>query len=342
MSFASDYQKETKRQDARGRCLHFADGARCNEIISAHSIQKRGQLSLIAEQGHIYRLNADFSTLHATGGSPHPRRKGVRKTSTFAGFCKHHDNVLFEPIDNAPLGPSKQQVALYAYRCLCREYFVKENAVELIKRIKDHPEVNDESKQLLESSLTGHSLGFNGLVHHKDQYDEALRTRRYEDFEYTYFISESRCSLQLSGLLYPDFDFLGRRLQNLGDWSSPLDMIAFFTAPTTLGWAFCFGWHKSSNQTCIPFMESLAHRIAHGEKAHDALLRFSFSACENHAFRISWWNQLTDEAKETVLERINLMIHPYIPVPPNYLVAGCEGIADWTFEYVQTTLHADA
>jgi len=342
MSFSADYQRETRRQKDRGRCLHFVDGTSCNEIISAHSIQKRGQLSLIAEEGHVYRLNADLSTLRDTGGIPRPRKIGVRKVSTFSGFCKHHDNALFEPIDNEPLGPSRQQVALYAYRCLCREYFVKENAVKLTRRLKAHPEIDQQSKQLLEASSKGHALGFVGLTHHKIQYDNALLAKRYNDFEFTYFISTSRCSLQLSGLLYPDFDFLGQRLQYLGDWSSPLDMIAFFTAPTAEGWAFGFAWHKSSNRTCLPFIDSLARRIGDGEKAHDVLLRFSFSACENHAFRISWWNSLSDSAKKNVVDRMLLMVDPYVPVPPGYLVAGCEGVADWEFEFVQTTLHADA
>lgn len=342
MSFSTDYQHESKRQDARGRCLHFSDGARCNEIISAHSIQKSGQLRLIAEDGHVYRLNADLSTLNQTKGVPSPKKIGLTKTSTFAGFCKHHDNSLFVPIDNTPLGPAKDQIALYAYRCLCRELFVKENAVRLLERMKAHPDVEPHTKSFLKSSLKGHALGLDGLVHHKRHYDEALCNGRYEEFEFTYFTSTSRCSLQLSGLLYPDFDFLGQRLQNLGDWSSPLDLITFFTAPTGEGWAFGFGWHTSSSRSCIPFIQSLAVRAAEGEKIQDALLRFSFSCCENHAFRISWWDKLPEVAKRTIVDRVILMAHPHIQVPPDYLVGGCENIADWNFEYVHTTLHADA
>jgi hypothetical protein len=342
VTFSEDFHRESKRTEARGRCLHFSDGVRCNEFISAHSIQKRGQLRLIAEDGHLYRLNADLSTLRATGGLPHPKRIGMNRASTFAGFCKHHDNSLFEPIDNHPLRPTREQVALYAYRSLCREYFVKENAVALMRRMEEHPGANERTRRLMKSSLTGNLRGFDGLRHHKSIYDEALRSGNFEDFDFTCFISRSRCSLQLSGLLYPDFDFLGRQLQHLGDWSSPLDLITFFTAPCAQGWAFAFAWHRSSSQTCLPFMESLAHRVGTGEKLQDALLRFAFSACENHAFRISWWNDLPLAAKKAVIERMILMVDPNVPVPSNYLVAGCEGIADWEFEYVDTTLHAAA
>lgn len=342
MPFLDDYQRESKRQYERGRCLHFSDGVRCNEVISAHSIQKRGQLSLIAEGGHVYRLSADLSILQKTKGVPRFKRVGVNKASTFAGFCKHHDNSLFEPIDNFLLGPVKEQVALYAYRCLCREYFVKENAVAVLSKMKEHPDLDAPRRSFLEASQFGHSLGLAGMKHHKAVFDQALLTRDYEQFEFTYFTSSSPCPVQLSGLFYPDYDFEGNLLQELGSNDLPLDLITFFTAPIEEGWAFGFGWHASSNPTCIPFIQSLAQRAANGEKIEDALLRLSLSCCENHAVRISWWDSLDEQYKTAAIERMFLMMHPTIPVPQHYLAVGCEGIANWHYEHVHTTLPAVA
>lgn len=342
MSFFEDSQREFKKHSQRGRCLHYFDDTRCNEIISAHSIQKRGQLSLIAEEGHVYRLSADLSILQKSNGIPGMKKVGVNRASTFAGFCKQHDNKLFEPIDNFPLGPVKHQIALYAYRCLCREYFVKENAVTVLDKMKDHTELNIQQQGFLAASKFGQSIGFAGLQHHKSIYEAALIASDYEQFEFTYFTSASPCPMQLSGLLYPDYDFEGEFLQDLGKHDAPLDLITFFTAPITNGWAFGFGWHASSNRTCIPFIQSLAQRVAMGEKVEDALLRFSFSCCENHAVRISWWDGLNESARKAATERVLLMIHPYVPVPSHYLAKGCEGIADWQYEYVHTTVSAAA
>lgn len=341
MSFLSDYQHESKRQNGRGRCLHFSDGVRCDAVVSAHSIQKRGQLSLIAEDGHVYRLSADLSILQKNKGIPRLRKVGVNRTSAFAGFCKRHDNSLFEPIDNYPLGPGKEQVALYAYRCLCREYFVKENAVAVLTKMKAHPDLDAQRRAFLEACLFGHGLGFGRLEHHKSAFDRALLVRDYEQFEFTYFTSSSPCPVQLAGLLCPNVDFEGRRLQDLGNIDSPLDLITFFTAPTEEGWAFGFGWHTSSNLTCIPFIQSLAQRAATGEKIEDALLRL-LPCCENHAIRVSWWDALDEESKSAVVERMLLMIDPRLPVPDNYLAIGCEGIASWQYEHVHSTLPAAA
>lgn len=342
MPFVDDYQRELKRHSQRGRCLHYSNDDRCNEIISAHSIQKKGQLSLIAEEGHVYRLSADLSVMKRTNGFPSLKRVGVNRASTFAGFCKQHDNELFEPIDNFPLRPVKAQIALYAYRSLCREYFVKENAVAVLTEMKNHPELDASRQRFLAATQFGHSIGLAGLNYHKSIYDEALKTYDYEQFEFTYFTSSSPCPLQLSGLLYPDYDFEGNHLQDLGNHRTPLDLITFFTAPAKEGWAFGFGWHASSNQTCLPFIQSLAQRAATGEKIEDALLRFSLSCCENHAIRISWWDGLDESARAAAIERMLLMMHPLVPVPNHYLAAGCEGIADWQYEYVLTTLPATA
>ncbi len=338
MSFTSDFQRESKRQNNRGRCLHYSNGTRCDEIISAHSIQNKGQLNLIAEAGHVYRLNADLTILQKTGGCPLPQKIGINKVSTFPGFCKHHDNALFEPIDNFPLEPRKHQVALYAYRCICRELFVKENAVAVMKTMKDYPGLSSQQRSTLEAVYLGHSTGLAGLQHHKALYDQALLVGDYEKFEFTYFTSSKPCNIQLSGQIYPDFDFEGRFLQDLGELDVPLDLITFFTAPIPNGWAFCFAWHVSSNPTCLPFIQSLASKVAEGERLEDAVLRFSLSCCENHAIRISWWNSLNETAKGEAIKRMHLMAHPYVPVPTNYLMSGCEGLATWDFEYVQTTL----
>lgn len=340
MPFVDDYQRELKRHSQRGRCLHYAKDDCCNEIISAHSIQKKGQLNLIAEEGHVYRLSADLSLLKRTGGIPGLKKVGINRASTFSGFCKHHDNALFGPIDKFPLRPVKAQIALYAYRSLCREYFVKENAVAVLAKMRNHPEPNAPRQQLLAASLFGHSVGLAGLSHHKSIYDQALKARDCEQFEFTYFTSSSPCSVQLSGLLYPDYDFEGNHLQDLGNHEAPLDLITFFTAPTGDGWAFGFVWHVSSNRTCLPFIQSLAQRVGAGEKIEDALLRFALSCCENHAIRISWWDGLNEAARAAAIERMLLMVHPQIPVPNHYLAAGCEGIADWQYEYVHTTLPA--
>lgn len=340
--FLGKYLDAIKRQGLKGRCLHFDTGERCKEIISAHSIQRMGQLQHIAEYSHVYRMNGDISTLRKTNGSPAPKRIGIGKASTFLGFCKAHDNALFEPIDNFPLRPTAEQVALYAYRSLCRECFVKENAMQVMKETKASSSMDGSKREFMDAMLYGTALGVKGLQYHKNYYDDALRNNSFDEFRYICFVSESRCSLQLSGLLYPEFDYLGRPLNDLSDWSSPPGLLTAFTAPTGTGWCFTFAWHGSSDSICVPFIQSLIECVARGDQLEDLLLRFSLSTCENHAIRISWWDGLPEPGKKALLGKFRLMLDPNEPVPADYLMKGCEGLADWTFGPVFTNLEIGA
>lgn len=336
--FLGKYLEAIKRQSLKGRCLHFDTGERCKEIISAHSIQRMGQLQHIAEDGHVYRMNGDISTLRKTNGTPVPKRIGIGKASTFLGFCKAHDNALFEPIDNFRLRPTAEQAALYAHRSLCREFFVKENAMQVMKEIIASSDLEESILQIMNAMLGGTSLGVKGLQYHKKCYDDALRKKSFDEFRFISFFSDSRCSLQLSGLLYPEFDFLGRELNDLSDWSSAPGLITAFTAPTDTGWSFTFAWHGSSDSICVPFIQSLIECVAQGDKLEDLLLRFSISTCENHAIRISWWDGLPESGKQAVLGKFRLMLDPGEPVSVDYLREGCEGLADWIFGPVVTNL----
>lgn len=335
MSFANAHQAAMKQQSKKGRCLHFLDGIRCNEIISAHSIQKKGQLSLIAESGHVYRLNSDLSTLKETDGRPLPKKIGVNRASTFPGMCKQHDNKLFSPIDDNPLAFNHQQVGLYAYRSICREYFVKENAATTLKEMIAYPGLSPAQQQFLRDNSYGQMLGFQRLNRHKLIYDTALASRDFTEFKFVIFESTSRCSLQASGLLFPDFDFQGRQLQDLGPGTGQVDLMTFFTAPTEKGWAFVFAWHESSSRTCQWFLQSLMETVRKGSKPEDTLLRFSLACCENHAIRISWWEALPVLAKKQALDAMAEMADPSIGVRSDYLTVGCEGLADWSFDNVQ-------
>jgi hypothetical protein len=335
MSFANAHQAAMKQQSRKGRCLHFSDGLQCNEIISAHSIQKRGQLGLIAESGHVYRLNADLSTLKETGGKPQPKKIGVNRASTFPGMCKQHDNKLFAPIDDRPLTIDHHQVALYAYRSICREYFVKENASTSLTEMLGHPGLTSEQSHWLTGAAYGQSLGFERLKRHKLIYDGCLAVNDFTGLKFIVFGSTSRCSLQASGFIFPDFDFQGRQLQDLGPETRDLDLLVFFTAPTEYGWAFVLAWHESSDQSCQRFIYSLAKSGRDGGKIEDMLLRFSLACCENHAIRISWWDSLTTVAKNRAIDFMAIMADPTLGVRADYMAAGCEGLADWSFDNVR-------
>lgn len=333
--FASEYIKKMKELEENGRCLHFDSGERCNQIIGAHSIQKSGQLKSIIENNHVTHIDPRMGSLIKNDGVLSATKISWKKVSTFNGFCQNHDNELFEPIDNVSLAPNERQVMLYAYRCLCREYFVKENSCLLAKKYYDDPKI---VSSILKPHYEGTKYGFLNLKSHKNDFDKSLSNNSYRDITYVCFISEDNWHAQFSGVLYPDVDFIGNKLQNLADLERKLDLITFFTAPIGKGRAFVFAWHKSSDDACRQLLSSLTESIHSGSKTEDNIFRFSVSCCENHAFRTSWWNGLKEEKRNNILNRVNLMAAPGVPIPSTYLSNGLEGVASWSFGKVASNM----
>jgi hypothetical protein len=335
----SRFLEKQKQLAGKGRCLHYDSGHRCQEIIKAHSIQRNRSLSAIADKGHVYKLASNMSSLKKSKGRLAFEKCGVNKVSTFLGFCRKHDNELFEPIDNFPLVPTDQQVLLYAYRSLCRELFVKENSLELFESQLRIGVDNNAVRGLLKNMKRGTAFGLDNLKKHKAIYDNSLRDNSYSNARYVLFISEQKPILAFSGVFYPDFDFVGRQLQDLGDHSSNLQLITMCSAPMDCGWGFLFAWHVTSSDACVDFMRSLATvTYKNSNVLGDSLFRLVMTNCENSAISPRWWESLPESQKEEITSRASWTADVFAMTEPSYLMEGLEGICNWTFGRVVSNM----
>jgi hypothetical protein len=79
-------------------CLHPDAPGQCSKsVISAHTVQNRGQLNRISENGHV--MGVDRSYLSYSKGQPPYRSIGVNAASTYRCFCGRHDYETFKPIE---------------------------------------------------------------------------------------------------------------------------------------------------------------------------------------------------------------------------------------------------
>jgi len=161
----------------------------------------------------------------------------------------------------------------------------------------------------------------------------------YSDVRYVIFISKQKPAIVFSGLFYPDFDFCGRMLQNLGDHTKDLHLIIFCSGAIDNGWAYLFAWHNTSSNTCVEFMRSLATMIYNdSELLSDYLFRLVISNCENLAISPRWWINIEKDKKNKILERLNLTTDYLEITEHSYLMKGLEGISDWKFESVLSNM----
>ncbi len=328
-------EKQKKILKNSKRCLHYNSGEECNYYINAHSIQRNGSLSLIAENGLVYCYSRNMSDVKSNHGKSVFSKQGIKKqVSTFFGFCKKHDNELFEEIDNFPLIPTNKQVALYAYRSICKELFVKENSYKLFYDQMLTQNKNPAIVKLLKNASTGMKFGLDNLVRQKKQMDLILKEENYNNIQFVLFRSSKEPNIVFSGLFYPEYDFLGNLLQDLGNHKLTLDLITFCSAKLSNGWGFLFAWNKSSSPICTQFMQSLATITHENGKLHEYLFRLVISNCENVAISPSWWESLGNGYQDKITNRMSKMADIFTQTGSDYLSKGLEGICQWEFKDV--------
>ncbi|MDH5938941.1 hypothetical protein L8R84_22810 [Vibrio splendidus] len=330
------YYKNQSSISKKGYCLHPDREACCNKIIKAHSIQKHQSLSSIAINNHVYQMARTANTSSTLGISY--QKQGVNKASTFRGFCKKHDNALFEPIDNCVLKPSEEQVFLYAYRSICKELFEKNKALSLFKEAIQSFTKNCAEKQLIESMYEGTKNGLNNLIRIKEIYDLTLRERNFSDIKFIIFKCKGKPNIAFSGLIYPEFDFLGNQIQNLHNMNNSLSLVTVCSAPMSDGWGYLLAWHTVGGSVGDTFVQSLAEVINVGVSVEDTLFRFIISSCENHAFSPDWWENISPLHRNEIIQRVTQMTDAMVDTSNDYLQHGLSDIVGWSFEDVVTNL----
>ncbi|MGO4375707.1 hypothetical protein AB4Z21_34145, partial [Paenibacillus sp. MCAF20] len=109
-------------------CVH--EDANCDgNIIRAHSIQNNKFLNRLSRNGNV--LCIDFSKALLSDRLV-LREVGRDKASTFTGFCKHHDNSIFKPIEEYDyIVGDIQQEYLFAYRAFALSYYERNSSYNL-------------------------------------------------------------------------------------------------------------------------------------------------------------------------------------------------------------------
>ena len=344
-SYKFDMSKFLQKSDdisKEGRCLHYQAGDRCNEIIKAHSIQNNRVLSEIAnEKKAIYTLSKNMGDFEKNNGNLSFRKYSIHKFSIFRGFCGNHDNNLFKPIDTSYFkSGNQQQVFLYAYRSLAKELFDKENVLTLLVDMLEDVKDNIGLSKYISSLIDGTKNSLNSLNVHKKIYDDILKNETYDDMRCVSFNSTDKLFMAFSNILYPEFDFMGNIIQNLSitNTDNIFDLITFCSVPTENGWSFIFSWHKSSDNSCLLFIQSLKERLKQGEYLSNLLFKFILLNSENFAFSPTWWESLSDDNQKEISQAISNMMNPTKAIREHYSINGLNNISNWNFKTIDDNL----
>lgn len=270
-------------------------GCRCsNNAIASHTLQNSGALKAIAENGHVYQLGAD---MYRKPNSPLVKfnNLGKSKASIFPGFCKKHDNDLFQDIEGHDPQFDLWAIFLLSYRVICLEMFAKERNVEIFSNpeLSKHSAENGNTAEF-EAFLEGTKLGLSDLARAKKEYENALHSRDLSGFTASGFILEYALPFCFATPFAPEFDLQGNPL--LPRDNEPWHTVGMFAGRfgkkdiVVVG-----GFENNRSHDISAFVNSFSKIL--DEDVGDIAFNIAIEFAENSFYRKSWIDSFSEEQR---------------------------------------------
>lgn len=151
MDLNNSFRKTQKKINDKKRICLYPNCSK--EAVSSHSQQENRSLKSISRDGHVYALNADLGHSYKFENDEFTisfKLTGIRKASTFIGFCPEHENI-FKIFEQRGLDFNNQDGISYLhYRTLMYTYSKIRKEIERINHdlpqsIKTYTRVDSES-----------------------------------------------------------------------------------------------------------------------------------------------------------------------------------------------------
>jgi hypothetical protein len=301
----SEVFEHTKEISEQPMCLHPLAGGSCGRrIIDAHTVQRRVGLKAIEEDGHVLSARRSLGAMFENAGTFVPQRQGVRRASTFRGFCDKHDAELFRPIETKSWDANKENAFLFSFRAVAYETHAKLAAKRIGLWQKTWIDRGDNffeqatSQQFLANYLTGVELGIKDSLVWKEKFDRIYRHSAYSDYHYLCIEFRPALPIVTCGGMHVEWDFNGRELQNIIREAPSYEHLTFNITASDDVSLVIFGWVGDPTGPSYQFLQSLLSQPV--ERLSQAVIRLAFEYFENTFMRQSWWEGLGPSAQGTI------------------------------------------
>jgi hypothetical protein len=293
-----------------GYCSHpNASLVNCsNKIIRSHTIQRRGGLADIAEDGHVISVKAGIDGIFENNGKINPKLVGVKSASTFNGFCETHDTQMFRPVEAGTPSLNFENAFLLTFRAISYELFTKRAALRAIP-IQQQMDFGKpyHTQAAIQSHLhytkEGMIRGISDMEKWKAQYDSAYNSKDFSSFSFYAAEFTEVLPVAASGAFHPEFDFQGNHLQIITRGTADFDHIAFNLTTLNGASVAVFGWIGGADSPASQFARSF-HKMPDQDKS-SAAIQLAFEQLENTCIRPSWWSALPEQQKFFAMEKFH-------------------------------------
>lgn len=308
---ANIFEQAEKLRDefSEGYCSYIdANRVQCaGKAISSHSVQRGGGLAAIQEKGHVLSPKTTLEDLVKHNGKPQIKSLGIRKASTFPGFCAGHDAQVFLPIEKPNAVLNRTSAFLLAYRSICLELFKKQSLANVLPILQEMDKGKPfphqvQIQELCDAFGQGVMLGLQDITAWKLAYDNALHAVGHPDFHYVVVVFEGTLPLAVSTAWQIENDFAGNVLQRLGTRSGQYEHITFNLTRLGTNTAAVFGWIGSKAGPSSQFVQSFL--TVPDERKPSLMALMAFDYAENIFMNPGWWAGLSELEKTMLQNRI--------------------------------------
>lgn len=295
----------------------------CDKIIDAHSIQKNGELSLIAQDGKVFHFIQNVQN-----GGKEKNEIEITKASTFKGFCHKHDQI-FEPIDKNKYKSVEQKYFLYSFRSFAYSYhniksfkdyflnFITETTSNLnpildsIKGIADSigmelPEELNKSAIPEISKEQIEALEIERFEKHRKLFIEFINNNSYSELEYLVYEKDFLCPMACSSWMVLHIQF-GNGFLITSDENTPYYgfPIIISVIPSENKTKIILARFKADNGSELIFNQ-WRNITSDTEKFEKELSKLIIENVENFYLSPIFWSKLSDSEKTKIINAVTV------------------------------------
>lgn len=298
-------------------CFYPDCDCKKSDVIKSHSMQRSGNLSLIAEENHVYQYKITIDCIDQLISDNYfpPVKIGINVASTFLGFCSSHDKQLFQDIEDSPIIPSIHQINLITFRSLCSELYRKTSAAEsssVLTEVLSQSPINDPfdlrrneiAKHHVEVANEGTRMGESVMISTYGRFCSYLQGNSTLNLEYLLLKLDQIPQVLCSSSFNPAKDCDNNPLQVLAMEKEAIQgvFLNIFINEST-GYVL-FSWEKEH----IEMKEFICNLLSQSDISN-TIIALMFDYIENHAFNITWWEKLSNIKKRDICYRVIDVYH---------------------------------
>lgn len=305
-------------------CFHSDE--KCNNIIKSHSIQNNRILSRLCTDklGEIFSfMNLDINDKNEFIMS----NIGRQKASTFTGFCQHHDNEIFKPIELKDFEVNnKEQEYVFAYRSIAwslyakkveyltysrfYDFFKNDDEKNIEKYFRIRPPYSIEWKENNSRAFKQKKKGAFTTISELEVIQKAMNInldkQRFYKIITDIIIFEKETPIASSSIIYVEYDLNGNLINDYCNSNKKLSPL-FFTIFPQNGNTFVLLSYLKNDKNIFSFIkEQILTSSLNKQKI--IITNLIFNNIENFYTSLKYWESLNSEKRKILTKIYNKTI----------------------------------